>query len=545
MGGGKPADSARIHGLRWPTDSQEMPDALFGPWPERHVGRGEYKNLEFLHVNARTIINKVPASSRLPFRYTINAYRGCSHACTYCMDGATAVLMADGTTRPLANVQVGDQVLGTAALDGCRRCVSTEVLAHWQTVKPAWRVVLQDGTTLVTSGDHRLLTSSGWKSVTGGELGPESRPHLSSDDELLGASGPRNTSAATPRCGTEAPTGPDQDSNEACTVVAGPHLRVISVEPLGLDMAMYDITTGTGDFIANGVVSHNCFARPTHQYLGLGIGEDFERRIVVKLNAVELASAELSSPRWKGDLVAMGTNTDPYQHAEGKYHLTRGIIMALTERRNPFSILTKSTLVLRDLPLLAEAVKRTRARVTLSVGTLDPEVWRLSEPGTAPPEMRLKAVRQLNEAGVPCGVLIAPVLPGLSDKDEQVRSVVEASLAAGAVSVSAAALHLRPGTREHYLAWLEATRPDLIDLYLGRFGQRAYQPKLEQERLAALVEDVAGPRRRKSPVPRQAKVVPSQPSPPRPAQLAIPFMASPTTRDPHKGCPATGRHIAT
>jgi DNA repair photolyase len=181
-------------------------------------------------------------------------------------------------------------------------------------------------------------------------------------------------------------------------------------------MAMYDITTGTGDFIANGIVSHNCFARPTHQYLGLGIGEDFERRIVVKLNAVELASAELSSPRWKGDLVAMGTNTDPYQHAEGKYHLTRGIIMALTERRNPFSILTKSTLVLRDLPLLAEAVQRTRARVTLLVGTLDPEVWRLSEPGTAPPEMRLKAVRQLNEAGVPCAGPAGPVGQGRTSK---------------------------------------------------------------------------------------------------------------------------------
>ncbi|MGC8627858.1 MAG: radical SAM protein [Acidimicrobiales bacterium] len=533
MANGEPAVGAKGHTLRWPTASQEMRDTLFGPRPERHVGCGEYKNLEFLHVNARTIINTVPASSRLPFRYTINAYRGCSHACTYCMDGTTAVLMTDGTTKPLAEVQVGDRVFGTAARDGYRRCVSTEVLAHWRTVKPAWRVALQDGTTLVTSGDHQLLTRRGWKFVAGGELGPESRPHLSFGDELLGAGGPRRTSPATHRCGTEAATGPDRDSNEACTVAPGPHLRVTSVEALGLDMAMYDITTGTGDFIANGVVSHNCFARPTHRYLGLGIGEDFERRIVVKLNAVELARAELSSPRWKGDLVAMGTNTDPYQHAEAKYHLTRGIIIALTERRNPFSILTKSTLVLRDLPLLAEAVKRTRARVTLSVGTLDPEVWRLTEPGTAPPEMRLKAVRRLNEAGVPCGVLIAPVLPGLSDKDEQVRSVVEASRAAGAVSVSAAALHLRPGTREHYLAWLEAVRPDLVELYLKRFGQRAYQPKREQERLAALVEDVAGPRRRKAFSPRQAKVVPSRANPPRPAQLTIPFTACPISQAGH------------
>ena len=204
------------------------------------------------------------------------------------------------------------------------------------------------------------------------------------------------------------------------------------------------------------------------------------------------ARAELSSSRWRGDLIAMGTNTDPYQHAEGKYHLTRGIIGVLGERGNPFSILTKSTLVLRDLALLAETAQHTTVRVNLSIGTLDREVWRLTEPGTPPPDKRLDAVRRLNDAGVPCGVLVAPVLPGLSDADEQVTAVVEASRAAGAVAVSIVGLHLRPGVRQHYLDWLANVRPDLMDLYARRFRHGSYQPRREQDRLSALVAQVMG-----------------------------------------------------
>jgi DNA repair photolyase len=305
--------------FRWPIEDRDSSGMLFGGfWPERHIGRGEYRGLEFLHVNARTIINSVPAASRMPFRYTINVYRGCSHACTY------------------------------------------------------------------------------------------------------------------------------------------------------------------------------CFARPTHEFLGLGIGEDFERRIVVKVNAVERARAELSSSRWQGDVIAMGTNTDPYQHAEGKYHLTRGVVGVLSERQNPFSILTKSTLVLRDVALLAEAARRTSVRVNVSIGTLDRDVWRLTEPGTPPPDKRLEVVRRLNEAGVACGVLVAPVLPGLSDADDQVMAVVEACHDAGAVGVNAIALHLRPGVREHYLAWLAGVRPDLVELHAARFQHGSYQPRRQQERLSALVSQVMG-----------------------------------------------------
>jgi DNA repair photolyase len=309
--------TARTPELRWrladePDDT--TPDALFpvDDLVERHVGRGEFRGMEFLHVNARSIINEVPKVSRVPFRHTINVYRGCSHACTY------------------------------------------------------------------------------------------------------------------------------------------------------------------------------CFARPTHEYLGLNTGEDFERRIVVKVNAVELLRVELSARRWAGHHIAMGTNTDPYQRCEGKYHLTQGVIQVLAEAANPFSILTKSTLILRDLDLLVDAARRTEVGVNLSIGTLDDDVWRLTEPGTPPPRRRLEAVRRLNDAGVPCGVLVAPIIPGLSDRPEQVDEVVAGCVDAGAVSISSVALHLRRGVREHYLGWLAGARPDLVDEYRRRY-RRSYLPAEEQADLAAQV----------------------------------------------------------
>src|SRR5690606_2605074 len=167
-------------------------------------------------------------------------------------------------------------------------------------------------------------------------------------------------------------------------------------------------------------------------YLDLDADRDFENRIVVKVNAASHLRTELDPRRWRGDLIAMGTNTDPYQRAEGKYRLTRGIVEVLAEAGNPFSILTKSTLVLRDLQLLAEAAQRTEVRVNLSIGTLNEDVWRATEPGTPHPARRMRAVEQLNEAGVPCGVLVAPVLPGLSDSPEHLDAVVAACVAAGA-----------------------------------------------------------------------------------------------------------------
>jgi DNA repair photolyase len=234
-----------------------------------------------------------------------------------------------------------------------------------------------------------------------------------------------------------------------------------------------------------------CFARPTHDYLGLGIGEDFERKIVVKVNAVERLRAELRSPKWSGDHIAMGTNTDPYQHAEGKYHLTRGIVETLSAARNPFSILTKSTLVLRDAALLAAASARTDVAVSFSIGTLDRDVWKLTEPGTPPPDRRVEALRRLSDLGIHCGVLVAPVLPGLSDGEEQLTEVVEACAAAGAASIGGVALHLRGAVRGHYLDWLAGARPDLVRLHRGRFRRGAYQEDDERERVEGIVRAAA------------------------------------------------------
>jgi DNA repair photolyase len=306
-------------GLRWRlADDDGDQGALFSSDEliARERGTGRLSGMEFLHVHAHRIINEVPAASRMPFRFTINAYRGCSHACTY------------------------------------------------------------------------------------------------------------------------------------------------------------------------------CFARPTHEYLGLGIGEDFDRRIVVKINAVERLRAELRSARWAGDSIAMGTNTDPYQRCEGKYRLTRGLIEVLGQAANPFSVLTKSALVLRDVDVLTAAARRAEVRVNFSIGTLDEAVWRATEPGTPHPLRRVDAVRQLNEAGIPCGVLIAPVLPGVSDSTEQLEQVVTACVEAGAVSLSTIYLHLRPGVREHFLGWLAPRDPSLAADYQRRY-RRSYLPEAEQKSLADRVRSIA------------------------------------------------------
>lgn len=220
-----------------------------------------------------------------------------------------------------------------------------------------------------------------------------------------------------------------------------------------------------------------CFARPTHEYLGLDTGKDFDTQIVVKINAVELARAETSPARWSGESIAMGTNTDPYQPAEGRYRLTRGILEVLVERGNPFTILTKSTLALRDIDLFAEAARHDKVTVSFSIGTLDPDVWRQTEPGTPHPLRRVEAIARLSEAGIPTGVLVAPVIPGLSDGPEQVAEVEAACRQAGAGSVHAIRLHLRPGVREHFMGWLAGSHPELTRTYEELYRDRAYLPR--------------------------------------------------------------------
>ena len=145
-----------------------------------------FRGMTFYEVQAKSIVSHVPESSRMPFRWTINPYRGCQHACRYCLTGFTPILMADGTTKPLADVRVGDAIYGTVRDGFYRRYALTEVLAHWSTVKPAYRITLEDGTQLVASGDHRFLTERGWKHVTGAEQGPEQRPFLTINNKLMG-----------------------------------------------------------------------------------------------------------------------------------------------------------------------------------------------------------------------------------------------------------------------------------------------------------------------------------------------------------------------
>lgn len=427
--------------IRWPTTADETP-GLFSAEellvPE--LGTGRMSGLEFLHVTAKSILNHVPDGSRAPSNWTINVYRGCSHACSYCLTGDTPILMADGRTKPIADLRVGEKVVGTRS----RAMVTTRVLDHWPTSRPAYRITLTDGRTIIGSADHRLLTEQGWQTL--GALSPGA--------DLLGCDYP-DVVASEPHAATA-------------------RARVMDVQDLGVELPMYDITTGTGDFVANGVVSHNCFARPTHDYLGLNIGDDFDRRIVVKINAVEKLRAELADPRWKRELVAMGTNTDPYQRAEAKYRLTRGVLQALVEHATPVSILTKSPLVTRDLDVLQNAT--AGVTVNFSIGTLDQQVWRASEPGTPNPRRRVAAMAQLSAAGICTGALVAPVLPGLSDSPRQLREVVTAIDDAGGRLLGIGALYLRPGVREHFLDWLRGAFPEQYDAYERRYATGAYAP---------------------------------------------------------------------
>jgi DNA repair photolyase len=613
----------------------------------------EALGVRFHEIRAKSALNKVPERSRMPFRWTVNPYRGCSHACVYCMAGGTPILMADGRTKPLAHVREGDQIYGTVRDGNYRRYAITRVLAHWQSCKDAYRITLEDETELVASGDHRFLSDRGWKHVIGSEQGRLRRPHLTLNNKLMGTG-----AYATPRsdspdyrqgylCGlirgdghlgsysyerpgrsrgdvhrfrlaladieplqrareylaaldvvtqqfafaagaaggrpmaairtsaldkveavrqiTLWPRHPTADwlkgflagifdaegcfggviriantdpeiidwttyslrrlgfaytvertarrnglayvrllgglaqalrffhtidpaitrkrSIEGVALKNPAKLRVASIEPLNKRLDLFDITTGTGDFIANGVVSHNCFARPTHTYLDLDAGRDFEREIIVKVNVPERLRAELSRPSWKREHVALGTNTDPYQWVESRYRLMPGIWEALRDSDTPASLVTKSPLVLRDLELLRQIHERSEMTVFLSVPTLDEGAWRTTEPHTPSPRARLEAVAELNAAGVPAGVLVAPLMPGINDSPEQVGKIVELASEAGAVRMGAVTLHLRGEVRGIFFDWLRHHRPDLIPYYEELYRRGAYAPSDVRRRI--------------------------------------------------------------
>jgi DNA repair photolyase len=229
---------------------------------------------------------------------------------------------------------------------------------------------------------------------------------------------------------------------------------------------------------------HYCFARAYHAYLDLGIGEDFSSRIVVKTNVVEVLRRELASPRWEGETVAMGTATDPYQHCEGRYRLTRGVIGALADFANPVSILTKSTLIFRDLDVFRRLNDAAPLTVSMSVGTLDEAVRRVVEPGTPPGRRRLEILARFADSGIRTGVLVAPVLPGLTDDEEHLDEVLAACAEAGVSWAAAIVLHVRPTIREHFMPWMKGAYPWLYPRYVELYGKRAYAPRTYQDEVS-------------------------------------------------------------
>jgi DNA repair photolyase len=610
------------------------------------VGRFEHEKVEAIHDGwytedqpdsipttlepdrARAVIT-TNDSPDIPFEQSINPYRGCSHGCVYCMSGDTRVLMADGSTRELAELREGDAIYGTAREGRYRRYVRTRVLAHWSVIKRAYRITLQDGTELVAGGDHRFLTERGWKFVTGTECGDTRRPHLTTGNKLMGTgafSAPPSKNEdyragylcgvirgdgtlgeylqfrknghwsavhqfRLALCDTEAldrahnwlaqfavqtkrfafsahstrpmqairaqsrlhvekvreviawPDHPSRSwragflagifdaeggytdgslriyntdleiircireslraldfsfvlepgglgANKSILIVrlsgglrehlrffhtvepaisrkkdiAGQALKsqaklgVVSIEPLEGAMRLYDITTGTEDFIANGVVSHNCYARPSHAYIGLSSGLDFETRLFYKADAAKVLETELAHPGYVCKPITIGANTDPYQPDEREMKVTRSILEVLARARHPLSIITKGALILRDLDLLTDLAKDNLVTVAVSITTLNNDTKRVMEPRAASPQARLRAVRELNEAGVPTGVMVAPVVPAITD--HEMEAILEAAADAGARWAAYVLLRLPYEIKDLLREWLMQHFPD-------------------------------------------------------------------------------------
>ncbi|MFS0895211.1 Rv2578c family radical SAM protein [Microbacterium sp. 179-I 3D3 NHS] len=458
--------------MRWQGQKVGETDAAALPGLEdrssmlRSVTTPEFAGMTFHEVLSKSALNHVPGASRMPFAWTINPYRGCSHACVYCVSPDTLILCADGRQRPLRDLEIGTAIIGTERQGEYRRYVRTTIQAKWTTRKRAYRVTLADGTEIVASGDHRFLTDRGWKHVTDAESGQ--RPHLTTSNRLMGF-------------------GVDGAELllEGTAVKSVADLRVMSIEPLPGEHDLLDITTGTGDFIANGVVSHNCFARGTHEYLDLDGGADFDSQIVVKTNIVEVLRRELRKGSWQHETVALGTNTDPYQRAEGRYKLMPGIIEALAESGTPISILTKGTLIRRDIPLLVKAAQRVPVDVQMSIAMYDDELQKAIEPGAPTTQARLDTVKALSDAGFPVTVFLMPIMPHMTDSVDAIDTALRRIKDAGARRVIYGALHLRPGVKPWFMQWLGEARPDLVSSYLGLYpGVSAEAPKGYRQWLA-------------------------------------------------------------
>jgi DNA repair photolyase len=567
------------------------------------------------------------------FSWSVNPYRGCFHACAYCLSGDTQILLADGRTKELRAIRAGDAVYGTKFDGKYRRLVRAEVLAHWQTVKPAYRVSIDDGSSVIASGDHRFLTRRGWRYVANTK--PVQRPHLTPATSLLGfgsfAASPadcadyrrgylcglirgdallkvfryarpgrahgdqlqfrlalvdleplararryladigietREFAFAEARANRRAMAGirtharanveriqnvcewPEEPTVDWCKgFLAGifdaegsfstgvmrisntderilgetmrclarlgfdavlerrdPHAsavrvrgglrehlrffhttgpaitrkrsiegsalksrvapRVVAVEPLGFDMLMFDITTTTGDFIANGLVAHNCYARPSHEYLSFGAGTDFDRKIVVKPRAPELLREAFDESKWRGETVVFSGVTDCYQPLEASYRITRGCLAVCAEYRNPAGVISKSPLVERDIDVMQELTRVARFTIMVSIPFWDEAKARAIEPFVTTPARRVRIIERLAKAGVHVGVMVAPIIPGLNDED--MGEVLRAARDAGATRAGMVLLRLPGPVKEVFEDRLRAALPLRADKVIRR-----------------------------------------------------------------------------
>jgi DNA repair photolyase len=244
-----------------------------------------------------------------------------------------------------------------------------------------------------------------------------------------------------------------------------------------------------------------CYVRAFEKRADRPSDERYGRSIRVKTNVADVLRTELARPSWEGAVVAVGAATDPYQPCEGKYRLTRACLEEFARASNPMRLITRGPMIVRDVDVLTELARRASVGITFSIPTLDEEIWRKTEPGTAPPRQRLRALKELVDAGIKVGVGIAPVLPGISDEPELLRDLVKAARDAGATGVWTNLLFLRPGTREHFLEHLAEDWPELLPRYLELYDGRAYlkgdDTKPVRQRVAALAKEYGVRDRRK------------------------------------------------
>jgi len=392
----------------------------------------------FYRDASRTILAEND-SPDVGFRFSLNPYRGCEHGCIYCLAPETPVLHADMHARPIGAVHVGDVLVGfdeAAAPGDARRIRRAVVERIWRSVRPTMRLVTAHAE-IVATAEHRWLGAheTGWART----------------DEL--SAGRRLSYLPPPR---------EPLVGSTLSVDAE---KVLAVEP-GPVRDVVDIQTSTGTFFAAGLATHNCYARPSHEYLGFSAGLDFERRIMVKDDAPALLRNALASPRWEPQVVMLSGNTDCYQPVERRLRLTRQCLEVFAEFRNPVSAITKSALIARDADLFADLARHGATHVMFSITSLDPELARRMEPRAARPERRLDAMATLARAGVPVGVMIGLVIPGLNDAE--IPRILEAAARAGAQSGSWVLLRLAKPLDALFEQWLADHYPERRERVLAR-----------------------------------------------------------------------------